>query len=368
VPRPALTQLVLVELAGAAAAGGIALGHGRHGAWFVAGVALGALVLLLALIPLRGRWLYRVLLAWLGLRLRARRRAGDGPGLAALLGDYRVESVPAGSSGRTFGVIRDGTTWTVPLALGLDSVFNDDAPVPVHLLAGLLQVEDVALSSVRLFTLVTPARAGSGAPAGPAAPATPLAARYCLLTLDSLRAAEALAARGGGSPAVRQILRRCAVHAEQVLATAGITARRLDERAVDSLFATWLGPASTSSSRRGDQPHESWTDVRVAGTWSTVFAVTGAGEDVVDRVARLAAVAPTPVVGTSLVLRPAGGPGQVDATMLVRLSAPASLPQADAIDSLTLLAQAFDLVVHRVDGEQGTLLRATVPLGVGEPV
>ncbi len=366
-PQPTLPQVVLVELAASAAAGGIALAHGRHGAWFIAGVAVGALLLIPAVVPVRGRWLYQTGLSWLGLALRRRRNA-PAAGLAGLFGDYRVEAVAAGSRGGNIGAVRSGTTWNLPLVLGLDSVFNDDVPVPVHLLAELLHVEDVPLSSVRLFTLVTPARTSARAPAGPVAPAIPLAARYCLITLDTLRAADAVAARGGGLPAVHQILRRCAVHAEQVLATGGLTVRRLDQDAVDSLFATWLGPTSMAPGRRGEHPEESWTDVRVAGTWSTVFAVTGEGPDVIDRVARLAAVAPTPVAGTSLVLRPGLRRGQFDATLLVRLSAPAAVPRADAVDALALLAQAYDLDVKRVDGEQGALLRATTPLGVGERV
>jgi hypothetical protein len=54
--------------------------------------------------------------------------------------------------------------------------------------------------------------------------------------------------------------------------------------------------------------------------------------------------------------------------MLVRLSAPVTAPREDAADSLGLLAQAFDLQLQRAAGEQANLLRATTPLGVGEPV
>jgi hypothetical protein len=58
----------------------------------------------------------------------------------------------------------------------------------------------------------------------------------------------------------------------------------------------------------------------------------------------------------------------VAASMLVRLSAPVTAPREDAADSLGLLAQAFDLQLQRAAGEQANLLRATTPLGVGEPV
>jgi type VII secretion protein EccE len=361
VPQLTRAQLVLLELAAAAVLGGFAL----DGVWRIVGSAVAVVVLLLAVVPVRRRWLYQLVVSWGGL-VRRRRRASGRPGLAGVLGEYQIESVSGGNRGGSFAVVRSGTTWSLPLVLGLESVVNDDAAVPIHLLTGLLQVEDVPLSSVRLLTLTTPAQVAAQAPPGPAAPLTQLAARYCLLTLDTRRAAEAIAARGGTKAAAHQILRRCAVHAEQVLATADLAVRRLDEQAVASLFATWMGPANPATGRRGNQTVESWRDVRVAGTWSTVFAVTGTGHDVADRVARLAAAAPTPVVATSLLLQPGGNRGQVEATMLVRLSAPDSVRHEGAANSLVLLARAFDLVLQRPDGEQGQLLRATTPVGVGE--
>jgi type VII secretion protein EccE len=382
VPRPTKAQLVLVELAAAAVLGGRALDTGwLTGAWSIAGAAIGVVLLLLAIVPVSGRWLYQLIRSTVGMRGR-RRRAARGPGLVGLFGDYEIESVPAaGRRGRTLGVVRSGTTWSLPLVLTLDAVFNDDAAVPVELLADLLHVEDVPFSSVRLFTLVAPAQTPPNAPAGPVPPLVPLAARYCLITLDTRRAADAIAARGGTSAAVHQILRRCAVHAEQVLATAGVTVRRLDENAVASLFATWLGPVSDDRSRDGEHAVESLRDVLVDGTWSTMFAVSGDGEDLADRVTRLAAAAPTPVAATALVLTPTGHGGDtgggngggngargVEATMLLRLSAPAGAAREGAAESLRLLAQAYGLRMQRISGEQGSMLRATTPLGVGEPV
>lgn len=361
-PQFARAQLILVEVAAAAVAGGYA----ARGAWLFAGTAVGVIVLAAAVVPLRRRWLYQVLGSWAGL-VRRRRRVGRRTGLAGLLGDYAIESVPGGNRGGAIGVVRSGTTWSVPLALGLDDVFNDDPAVPVQVLAGLLQIEDVELSSVRLVTVTTPVQGAANAPAGPSAPLTPLAARYCVLTVDTRRAAEAVGARGGSQAAVHQILRRCAVHAEQVLATADLRVRRLDETAVAGLFGTWLGPASPAGGRRGGQTLESRHDVRVAGVWSTLFAVTGDG-DVTARVARLAAAAPTAIVVTTLVLQPAAGrrAGAARATLLVRLSAPEASSHEDAAHSLALLARAYDLVLQPLDGEQGELMRATTPVGVGE--
>lgn len=357
-PQPSKVQLVLLELAGAAVLGGLVF----RGAWLIAGIAVAAVLTVAAVVPRRHRWLYEVAVAWWGFA-RRRRRTGRRSGLAALVGRYTVEAVPGGSQGGAIGVVHCGTTWSLPLVLGLDGILNDDAPVPARLLAELLQVEDVPLASVRLFTLMTPARVPAHAPAGPSAPLLPLAARYCLLTLDTVRAADAVAARGGSAAAVQQILRRCAVHAEQLLATAGLAVRRLDPGAVESLFASWMGPASTGGGRRAGQVAESWSDVRVAGTWSTIFAVSGTGDDFGDRVAGLAVAAPAAIVATSLVLEP--GRDGPSATLLMRLSSPDSTAPADADRSLALLAQAYDLTVQRVDGEQGALLAATTPVGVG---
>jgi type VII secretion protein EccE len=368
VPQPTKAQLVLVELALACVAGGCAVDHAWFGGpWAVAGIAVAVLLVVLAVVPLHGRWLYQVAGSAAGLAQRRRRAARRG-GLAGLLGEYEIDAVPAGARGRKIGVVRSGTTWSLPLILTLDSVLNDDAGVPVSLLRDLLYVEDVPLSSVRLLTLTTPALVPPRSPAGPVPPLVPLAARYLLITLDTRRAADAIAARGGTQAAVHQVLRRCAVHAEQLLATAGLTVRRLDENAVRSLFETWLGPASGTTGRSAERTLESLRDVRVAGTWSTLFAVSGEGPDVLDRVARLASAAPTPVVATVLVLAPTGRHGAVEATVLVRLSAPAGAARDDATDSLHLLAQAYGLRMQRLTGEQGSLLRATTPLGVGEPV
>lgn len=360
-PQWTRTQLVLVELAAAAVVGGAA----AAGPWLFAGLVAALVLLVLAVVPMRRRWPYQVALSWLALQSR-QRDAARRDGLAGVLGDYEVESVAGGSGASRIGVVHSGTTWCLPLMVGLDGIFNDDAPVPLDLLARLLWVEDVPLSSVRLVTLTAPAQLPAHAPAGPVTPATPLAARYCLLTLDTRRAADAVASRGGTQAAVHQILRRCAIHAERFLSTAGLSVRRLDENAVGALFATWMGPATPFTGHRPPRTVESWRDVRVAGTWSTVFAVTGDGADITDRIARLAAAAPTPVVATTLLLQPAGARSDVEATLLMRLSGPDSVSEAGAIDWLSRIARAFGLIVQRLDGEQGPLLRATTPVGIGE--
>jgi hypothetical protein len=51
--------------------------------------------------------------------------------------------------------------------------------------------------------------------------------------------------------------------------------------------------------------------------------------------------------------------------VLMRLSSPDTAAREDAAQSLALLAQAYELTVQPLDGEQGELLRATTPVGVG---
>ena len=52
-------------------------------------------------------------------------------------GRYYPESYSGGDRGGPIGVVRAGTTWSLPLAIELDDVFNDDVAVPVDVLVSL---------------------------------------------------------------------------------------------------------------------------------------------------------------------------------------------------------------------------------------
>ena len=65
-------------------------------------------------------------------------------------------TVPSAGRGPEVGAIRDVTTWSVPLALPLTDLFNDDVPIDLDRVATLLTVEDVPLASVRLVTVTAP--------------------------------------------------------------------------------------------------------------------------------------------------------------------------------------------------------------------
>jgi type VII secretion protein EccE len=355
VPLLTRAQLVLLELAAAAVAIGLAVG----GMWRWPAVAVALLLLALAVVAIQRRWLYQLALSWLS--MVRRRQQVRGPGLQSLLGGYLVVTVPAGSQGSAFGVVRAGTTWSLPLQLTYGAGDDPDAPVPVDQLAALLRVEDVPMASVRLLTVFSsrPAELGSGLTP------TRLMSRYCVLTMDTTLAADAVAARGGTEAALQQILRRCALRCEQIMATLGIDVRRLDEREVAELFAACVGVPGSSE---GPLPRtvESWTDVRVSGTWSTSFLVTGsrATSDVAPAVARVAAEAATPVAVSTLLVRTVGPRAELNRTLLLRLSGPGSTDTA-AVSATLARARAGGLVLKRMDGEQGRLLRASTPVGVG---
>lgn len=357
-PRVTVAQLVLLELAAAAAAGGVA----EQAGWLIAGVAAAVVLLAAAVVPVGGRWAYQLVQSYL--TMLRRRHAVRGPGLQSLLGGYQVTTVPAGRQGTTFGAVAVGNTWTVPIEVGLDRVLNDDLPVPVGQLATLLRVEDVPLASVRLVTVASPAPRGSSGVAGGAPPH--VVARYVLLTLDLATASAAVAARGGSDAAVAQILRRCALRAEEVLSANGLTVRRLDEAAVAALFASLFGPSSVAPGGALPPTVETWRDIRVGGTWSMSFAVRGGGADVADRLLALASTAPVPVAVTSLVLRRSarGGVSGVAATLLLRVSGPGQDPDRSIATVLADRARESGLTLQRIDGEQGAVLRATTPVGV----
>jgi type VII secretion protein EccE len=358
VPLPTRVQLVLLETAAAALVAGIA----ARGAWLWIGAVAAAALLALAAVPVHRRWLYQLALSWLSM-LR-RRQAVRGPGLQSLFGGYQIVTVPPGSQGTPFGAVRSGTTWALPLELALDGVCNDDAPVSVQQLAALLRVEDVPLASVRLLTVYSPARTAAGAPAGPVPAPARVTMRYCVLTVDSVLAAAAVADRGGTEAALQQILRRCALRCEQLLAAAGVRVRRLDERGVSALFSTCLGPAELRPDNSLPPTAERWSDITVGGTWSTSFVVSGSG-DAPDALARVAAAAPAAVAVSTLLLQRLGPREELVATLLLRLSGPGAAPDAAALAAVLPRAQSVGLLMQRLDGEQGRLLRASTPAGVG---
>lgn len=359
-PRFTLVQLVLLQVAAAAVVCGLAAGHG----WQIVGIAVAAVLTLVSLVRVQRRWLYQTLAS--RLRLRGRKRGQRRfTGLASLAGPYQVVDV-ASSGGTPIAVIRAGTTWALPLELRQDSVFNDDAGVPLGGLASLLKIEDVSLASVRLLNLVTPAVVPASAPAGP----TPLlargASRHCILTLDTMLAAGALADRGGSDAAITQILRRCAMRAQEVLGTGRVSLHALDEAAVHRILDSCLGPPGPLTRPADAATAESATGIRIGGTYSTTVVVGGAASTALRRLTDLLPYLPGRVAAVTLVLMPDRHRGGAHSTLLVRVSAPADRSAGNVGGRVRKMLSRAGLSVQRVDGEQAGLLRASTPLGLTE--
>jgi hypothetical protein len=359
-PRFTLVQLVLLEIAAAAAVCGLVAKHG----WQIVGIAVAALFAIFSIIPAQRRWLYQSLSS--RLRLSARKRGQRRyTGLASLAGPYEVVDV-ATSGGSPTAVIRAGTTWALPLELRQDGIFNDDAGVPLGGLASLLKIEDVELASVRLLNVVMPPVVPISAPAGPTPLLARSATRHCILTLDTMLAAGALADRGGSDAAITQILRRCAMRAEEVLGSARMSLQTLDEAAAHRMLDSCLGPAAPMAKPSAAATDEWATGIRVGGTYSTTVVVGGPAAVALGRLTDVLPYLPGRVAATSLVLTPDRHRGTAQSTLLVRVSTPADKSSDDLGARVRKALNQAGLPVQRVDGEQGALLRASTPLGLTE--
>lgn len=358
--RFTVVQLVLLEIAAAAVVCGLAAKHG----WQAVGIGVAALLLLFGFIPAQRRWLYQALGSRLRLTGRKRRQRRH-TGLASLIGPYDVVDV-ASSGGTPIAVVRAGTTWAVPLELRQDSVFNDDAGVPLGGLESLLKIEDVPLASVRLLNVVTPAVVPSSGPAAPTPQLARGATRYCVLTLDTLLAARALADRGGSEAAITQILRRCAMRAQEVFGGARLQVEALDEAGVHRILDSCLGPPAPVTSPAGAATDESAGGIRVGGTFSTTVAIGGPAGVALARLVDVLPYLPARVAATSLVIAPGRRRSEPQTALLVRISAPADRSAGELNRQLRKLLSQAGLPVQRVDGEQGQLLRASTPLGLSE--
>jgi type VII secretion protein EccE len=351
VPQPTRTQLVLLEVAGAAGVLGYAA-RTDHRTWTPVGFGVAAVALLLAVVPLERRWLYQTITSWLA--LAGRRRRVRSAGLSAVLGEYAPISVTDGSDGRGGAALRYGSMWSVPLTIRVDDLFNEDKPVPVDALASLLSVEDVPVSSVRVVTMTLPSTPAAGAAAGPDRPAPRVAARYCVLTVDATAASEAIATRGGSDAAVAQILRRCALRAAEILEAGGLSVTLMDERAIAAMMTICLGTDAYASPQAGAS--ESWNSVHTDGGVSTTLALGGDAARLFGSLAGVCSSVPAELVVDALVLEP-GPSGSYRTTQLVRVNGP-----ADVVSVLSTSARRAGLVVQRLGGQQGGLLRATTPL------
>ncbi|WP_327069157.1 type VII secretion protein EccE [Kitasatospora sp. NBC_01250] len=413
-PRPGLLggrlrlqQLVLIEVAAALVAVGWTVNRATAGALAVPAV----LLLVLAVVPVRGRTLPEALRIRSAHRARRREApnllppAGSDPGLAPALElepalrtyTHATETdVGAGRPvRRETGMIGDGTFLTsVLLVQAKDQPLRPmrtALPLPLDIVCSALQVDDIALESVQVLQHTQPApaphlpeqalatRAYQELADGLSTPALRLT--WVALKLDPERAATAVLARGGGEEGARKALQRVTDQLAGRLNGAGFTATALDERQLIGALsiATCANPLATAGrqgtgsggggTRRTQESSRFW---RVDDRFHTTYwiskwpqlsrsAGTGAGVSAPDLV-NLATG--TPALASVFSLTARAGTGDAAAISgHVRVVARSEADVAQFGRLLEQRAQSAGLGLSRLDQEQAPGLLATLPLG-----
>lgn len=337
-PRPGLLgarlrlhQLVLVEVAAALVALGwtisrpVAAGFG----------AVSLVLLLIALVRLRGRSLPELLRVRSGLKSRRRQArtllppAGTDPALAPVLElepalRTCTHATEADFGGRPVrretGMVGDGTFLTsVLLVQAKDQPLRPVRtmlPLPLDVICSALTVDDITLESVQLVQHTQPApakhlpeqslaaRAYRELPDGTATPGLRLT--WIALKLDPERAATAVRARGGGEEGARKALQRVTDQLAGRLNSSGFHATVLDERELIAALAiaTCANPIAVAgrqgtgsgggTTRRTQEGNRFW---RIDDRWHSTYWISR-----------------WPQLG-----RPGGAPGRIGAPDLVNL-------------------------------------------------
>jgi type VII secretion protein EccE len=416
-PRPGrlggpvrLQQLVLIEVAAALVAVGWTVSKALAGA-----MAVPALVLVVtALVPIRGRSLpdyLRTLMA-----LRARRRSapdnvppvGTDPGLAPALEvepalrtcTHATETDSPGSGGgqrrarREAGMVGDGTFLSAVLLVQSKDEplrpLRTARPLPLDVLTSALQVDDVTLESVQVVQHTQPspaphlpeqalaARAYQQLPEGASTPSLRLT--WVALRLDPERASSAVQARGGGETGARKALQRAADQLAARLSGAGFTATVLDERELIAALATSIcvnplattgrqGTSGAASSRRTQESRRFW---RVDDRFHTTYWVSrwpqlsrpGAGGGRIAAPDLVNLLTGVPALASTFSLTATRGTGgAVAVSGHLRVTARGESEVAQACRLLETRAQSTGAGLVRLDMEQAPGLLATLPLG-----
>ncbi|MEY9950187.1 type VII secretion protein EccE [Kitasatospora sp. GAS1066B] len=413
-PRPGLLggrlrlqQVVLIEVAVALVAVGWTVNRMVAGAFAVPAV----LLLVLALVPVRGRSLPEALRIRTAARRRRREAAGNvpppgtDPGLAPALElepalrTYTHATEADLGVGRPVrretGMIGDGTFLTsVLLVQAKDQPLRPmrtALPLPLDVVCSALRVDDIALESVQLVQHTQPApaphlpdhalasRAYQELRDGVTTPALRLT--WVALKLDPQRAATAVLARGGGEEGARKALQRVTDQLAGRLNGAGFSATALDERELIGALsiATCANPLATagrqgtgsggSGTRRTQENSRFWRiDDRFHTTywiskWPQLSRSGGSGQGVsAAELVNLATGTPALASVFSLTARPGTG-DSVAITGHVRVVARSEADAAQYGRLLEQRAQSAGLGLSRLDQEQAPGLLATLPLG-----
>ncbi|MGV9316883.1 type VII secretion protein EccE [Streptomyces sp. NPDC003691] len=386
-----LRQLALVEIALVIAA----LGAVAGGLWLVPAVAVAALLVLLAFLRRRGQ----AVQDWLttALALRARRRAAGpaaadtDPSLAPV-----VEGVPGlrpypyvDKNRRTVGMLGDGGFLTAVVRVeasgaGLRPAFGARA-LPLALLGGALEVDDIVVESVQLVQQVRSAPAPhlpqqsvarlSYAPLQERTGAPALRMTWVAVKLDPERCREAVEARGGGVEGAQRCLVRVADHVASRVTGAGFSAVVLDQQELNSTLAT-AACASPRLAARASRP-DAVPQQRTAETarvwrcddrWHTTYAVgrwpeLGRGAAPLPKLVALLTAAPAYATTFSLTLRRGTHRGALSMAGHVRVTGGSDTELIGVRRTLEQHARTGRVSLVRLDREQLPGALATLPLG-----
>ncbi|WP_330173326.1 type VII secretion protein EccE [Streptomyces sp. NBC_01498] len=386
-----LRQLVLVELALALVAGGLVLG----GLWMIPAAALACVLAVFALLRRRGHavqdWLATVL------SLRARERAANpaapdvDPSLAPV-----TECLPAlrpytyvDRDRRTVGMLGDGGFLTAVVRVeasgsALRPAFGARA-LPLSLLGGALEVDDIRLESVQLVQQVrsapaphlparsvarlsyVPLQEKTGAPA--------LRLTWVAVKLDPELCREAVEARGGGVEGAQRCLVRVADHVASRITGAGFRAVVLDQEELNSTIATsacaspvraaLVGRPDVAPTRRTAETARVW---RCDDRWHTTYAVNrwpelGRGAAPLPKLVSLLTATPAYATTFSLTLRRGAHLGAMNVNGHVRITGGSDTELVGVRRLLEQAARSAKVGLVRLDREQLPGALATLPLG-----
>ncbi|WP_375540825.1 type VII secretion protein EccE [Streptomyces sp. TRM64462] len=394
-----LRQLVLVELALALAAVGAVL----RGLWLIPTLTVAVVLLLLAVLRRRG---YAVQ-DWLStaLALRGRKRAA-GPAAADV--DPSLAPIVEGLPGfrpypyvdrkrRTVGMLGDGTFLTAVVRVEASGSAPRPAlgarTLPLSLLDGALEVDDIVLESVQLVQQVRSAPAPhlpqqavarlSYAPLQQRTGSPALRMTWVALKLDPERCREAVEARGGGVEGAQRCLVRAADHIASRITGAGFDAVVLDQEELNATMATaaCASPRLAARAHRPDAaPQRRTVETprvwRCDDRWHTTYAVgrwpdlsAGGGAQAARGASPLAALVSlltaTPAYATTFSLAMHRGTRQGTANLAgyVRITGGSDTELIGVRRALEQAARSAKVGLVRLDRDQLPGVLATLPLG-----
>ncbi|GAA2397359.1 type VII secretion protein EccE [Streptomyces glaucosporus] len=387
-----LRHFVVLEVAAAGVLGAAAVDR----ILVIPAAVVAVLLVLVSVVRRRGR----PFLEWLGtvmeLRRRRRRAASEvlppdtDPGLApAVECDPALRSLSyTDRDRRGIGMVGDGTFLTAvlrvePRAAALRSG-PAERPLPLRLLADVLEVDGIRLESVQAVQYTQPApaphlpaqsvAATSYGPLQAACGAPAVRLTWVALKLDPELCREAVQARGDGVEGAQRCLVRAADHLASRLAGAGFRATLLSEQELVTALATSAGasPMATARAGRPDAPPARRTEEKARAwrcddRWHTTYGVSrwpefgpGAASlpSLVARLTGLRALATT----FSLTLS-RGERRSVAVRGHVRITARSDGELVAARHTLERLSRESRLGLARLDREQVPGVLATLPLG-----